>query len=100
VPVAFEVVEAIARESSAAAQHEHEQQQPRPRPAAEDADAAERENASVKLEIVLTRIAFRLLHDTRCPKAAHELRAWATAEDGRVANRSLFLSDGALAVEQ
>jgi hypothetical protein len=87
VPVSFDVVEAIARE-------EAQQAKPQLPPASGDPDLSDKENASVKLEIVLTHVAFRLLHDTRCPHAAHELRKWCSEEDGRVSNRSLFSSHG------
>lgn len=50
--------------------------------------AFELEHRSVLIERVLTDVAFRLLHETRCPAAAAELAPWTSSEG--YPNRSLF----------
>ena len=84
--VSFDTLRSIA-DGDVATQPQQQQPPPPDGGAAED-----REAAGVRLEIVLTHIAFRLLHEKRCPRAARALEGWQAPRG--VTNRGLFSGGG------
>ena len=68
IPISFERVAELVRPNESAPPENHE--------------AFELERRSVLIERVLTDVAFRLLHEVGCPRAAAELAPWHTAPEG------------------